>query len=325
MKHVREELPDVQLRRPEVSSCAGRGRRPRHRARSSQRRYADATELIDDLEDALAIETRARGRGDGRGDRGPAHAARRAPPAAAAAPAPGIRCLVLLLLARSPRSRWLSSSWPPGAPSAARRAAATSRRRRTRPQAVLAQAGQRQRLRPARATGGEHPDEVKLAIDGDPNTAWTTENYQGGTPQRQVRRRDLRDADPAVAARAMQIRTPTPGWDGAIYVAPTGAAAGGRSRAGRSSASITSAKSATRVDLDTAGNRFRYYLVWITKLPPGARPVAISEIRAVPLGRPTGLVPVGALRARGARRRAPPAGRTARGYGTCRRPPRACA
>lgn len=27
-------------------------------------------------------------------------------------------------------------------------------------------------------TGGEHPDEVDLAIDGDPSTAWTTENYQ---------------------------------------------------------------------------------------------------------------------------------------------------
>ena len=42
---------------------------------------------------------------------------------------------------------------------------------------------------------------------------------------------------------------------------------------------IPSAKASQRVDLDTAGNRFRYYLVWITKLPPGADKVAISEIR----------------------------------------------
>ena len=40
-----------------------------------------------------------------------------------------------------------------------------------------------------------------------------------------------------------------------------------------------SAKTSQRVDLDTAGNRFRYYLVWITKLPPGADQVQISEIR----------------------------------------------
>jgi eukaryotic-like serine/threonine-protein kinase len=44
-------------------------------------------------------------------------------------------------------------------------------------------------------------------------------------------------------------------------------------------AKIPSAKSSQRVDLDTAGNRFRYYLVWITKLPPGKDQVAISEIR----------------------------------------------
>ena len=37
---------------------------------------------------------------------------------------------------------------------------------------------------------------------------------------------------------------------------------------------IPSAKASQRVDLDTAGNRFRYYLVWITKLPPGADKVA---------------------------------------------------
>ena len=31
--------------------------------------------------------------------------------------------------------------------------------------------------------------------------------------------------------------------------------------------------------VDTAGNRYKYYLVWITKLPPGADQVKISEIR----------------------------------------------
>jgi eukaryotic-like serine/threonine-protein kinase len=44
-------------------------------------------------------------------------------------------------------------------------------------------------------------------------------------------------------------------------------------------APIPSAKASQRVDLDTAGNKFRYYLVWITKLPPGANKVEISEIR----------------------------------------------
>ena len=34
-----------------------------------------------------------------------------------------------------------------------------------------------------------------------------------------------------------------------------------------------------QIDLDTAGNRYRRYLVWITKLPPGEeQAVEISEI-----------------------------------------------
>ena len=35
---------------------------------------------------------------------------------------------------------------------------------------------------------------------------------------------------------------------------------------------------ATRVDLDTAGTKYRYYLVWITTLPPGQEKVKIAEI-----------------------------------------------
>jgi serine/threonine-protein kinase len=86
-------------------------------------------------------------------------------------------------------------------------------------------------------------------------------------------------ADPAVAARQMQILSPTHGWTGAVYVAEAGpvppSIGGGWQKLG----DIKSAKASTRLSLDTAGNRFRYYLVWITKLPPGADQVAISEIR----------------------------------------------
>ena len=42
---------------------------------------------------------------------------------------------------------------------------------------------------------------------------------------------------------------------------------------------FTAAKRSNRIQLDTATNRYRYYLVWITKLPPEEERVAISEIR----------------------------------------------
>ena len=34
---------------------------------------------------------------------------------------------------------------------------------------------------------------------------------------------------------------------------------------------VTDAAARQRVRLDTAGNRFRYYLIWIEKLPPGGQ------------------------------------------------------
>ena len=56
MKHVREELPDVQIRRPEVSAALA-AVLDRATAKELDRRYPDAASLIIDLEDVLAIET----------------------------------------------------------------------------------------------------------------------------------------------------------------------------------------------------------------------------------------------------------------------------
>jgi serine/threonine-protein kinase len=86
-------------------------------------------------------------------------------------------------------------------------------------------------------------------------------------------------ADPTVAARAIQILTPTKGWQGAIYAAKAGPVPASIAGWGKQVGVIPSAKTTQRVDLDTARNRFRYYLVWITKLPPGADKVEIAEIR----------------------------------------------
>src|SRR5207302_1521155 len=55
MKHVREELPDVQMRRPEVSAALA-AVVDTATAKRIEDRYADDAELIADLEDVLAIE-----------------------------------------------------------------------------------------------------------------------------------------------------------------------------------------------------------------------------------------------------------------------------
>src|SRR5207248_3688253 len=56
MKHVREPMPDLQLKRPEISAALA-AVVERATAKRQEDRYADDAELIADLEDALAIET----------------------------------------------------------------------------------------------------------------------------------------------------------------------------------------------------------------------------------------------------------------------------
>jgi len=86
-------------------------------------------------------------------------------------------------------------------------------------------------------------------------------------------------ASPSVSARVMDVNTPTPGWTGGIYTAKGTNGVPKDIKSWTELAKLSKAKSRNRVQLDTAGNRYRYYLVWITKLPPGADRVKISEIR----------------------------------------------
>src|ERR1700756_3531267 len=64
MKHVREQLPDVQYKRPEVSSSLA-AVVDTGTAKRQADRYADDAELIHDLEDVLAIETARAGSATG--------------------------------------------------------------------------------------------------------------------------------------------------------------------------------------------------------------------------------------------------------------------
>src|SRR5436853_1821535 len=64
MKHVREQLPDVQAKRPEVSAALA-SVVDTATAKEQENRYADDAELIADLEDVLAIETARAGSATG--------------------------------------------------------------------------------------------------------------------------------------------------------------------------------------------------------------------------------------------------------------------
>ncbi len=64
MRHVREEIPDVQHRRPEVSAATA-AVVERSTAKDLARRYPDMPSLLGDLEEALAIEAARAGQATG--------------------------------------------------------------------------------------------------------------------------------------------------------------------------------------------------------------------------------------------------------------------
>ena len=117
-------------------------------------------------------------------------------------------------------------------------------------------------------------------LDGDPATLWETENYD--SPELGNIKDGVGiylDAGRAVVARALRVSTPEPGWAMDLYVANRvpGTVAdwlrvGGGDVDGRRQT----------FPLDTGSERFRYYLVWITKLArreSGRYGAAISELR----------------------------------------------
>ena len=290
MKHVREELPDVQLRRPEVSAALAavldratekdlderyptrRRSSPTSRTRSRSRPPAparltgEATAIIRTL---------------------PERAQRRLPWRT--------RTGIGLLLAIAIGGLALVMILVVFAADNAERGTGTQRSL-TPPPPDLEAVSLGQRAAGDYDPAGddrEHPEEVSFVLDGNKATTWSTETYAAGELQKGGVGIVV-DAKPDVSAAQIQIATTTPGWDGEIYVAPNGdlpttAPPDGWERVG----TVENASRTETVDLDTAGNRFRYYLVWITKLPAGRaeggdlrdRPSQAHRLEAVPLCR----------------------------------------
>ena len=126
---------------------------------------------------------------------------------------------------------------------------------------------------------GEHDSRAGSVLDRDPRSVWDTETYLAGNLAKAGVGIAI-DAKPRVDARQIRIDTPTPGWSGSVY-----AAAGGNAPpatiddpAWKKVGAIPLAERRTRVDLDTAGNAFRWYLVWIEKFAPDQEKVEISEV-----------------------------------------------
>src|SRR5690348_6679023 len=178
MKHVREELPDVQMRRPEVSSALA-SVIDRATAKDLDRRHSDDTELIRDLEDVLSIETARSGQATGevtsvlRTLPGPAR--RRLPLRARVSPGRliallaliGVGVAVVLVLALHNTERGTGSA--PALKAPPKQHNVSLRRNSAHDYDPFGTGGT-----------GEHPELTKNAVDRDPSSAWTTESYDAG-------------------------------------------------------------------------------------------------------------------------------------------------
>ncbi len=278
MKHVRETIPDVQTKRPEVSAALA-AVVDTATAKHQDDRYANDAELIADLEDVLAIETARAGSATGEVTTVlrtlPARTRRRIP-FRLRHPATVILIAIIIIAGLGGGVVWLAQRAHHGTGKLPQ-APPTAPRRLTQ---VLLCNSCAHDYNPLAPTGPktQHPDEVGLAIDDNRNTAWTTETYYNGLQKLGVG--IYVDASPDVAGRELVIDTATPGYDVQIYARTSrpdpnvwDPGPGGWVKVGAASA----IHATQPITLATGTTLYRYYLIWITSLGPHNQ-VAVNEI-----------------------------------------------
>jgi serine/threonine-protein kinase len=260
MKHVREVLPDVQSKRPEVSAALA-AIVERATAKRQEDRYADDAELIADLEDVLAIETARAGSATGEVTtvlRTLPSSARRRVPFRVRRPWTTALALALVVAGLAGGAVWLATRAHHG-PGPAPAAVTPGK-----PQPVTLCTPCAHGFNPLGDPKYEHL-RAALAIDNDPNTFWTTQTYNGANLNKAGVGIYL-DANPGIVARMLRIRTATPGWNATIYARndnpPLTWPDPGWQRVG----APTNVQGTQDVTLSTSGTAYRYYLVWITSL-----------------------------------------------------------
>jgi serine/threonine protein kinase len=277
MRHVREQVPDVQSLRPEVTATTA-AVVERATAADLARRYPNAATMLVDLEEALAIETSRSGEATGEVTTVlrtlPRRARRRLP-----------------WRMRHP-ARWAVSLILLGAIVAIVLVLAAGNAHRGIPPDVTPRHGlEAVRLSQTAAhdynpfgTGPEHRAEVSKVIDGETDTAWSTEHYLNDTLHPKPGVGIYLDAAPRVKARAIAIQTPTPGFIAAIYASdrfrenlPYGDMTPLTQRGWTQLAPARTIGASTTIALSGAV-AYRYYLVWIIALPPTSEVAEISEV-----------------------------------------------
>jgi serine/threonine-protein kinase len=269
MKHVREPLPDVQRRRPEISAALA-AVVERATAKEVQNRYATVEEMVHDLEEVLAIEAARSGEATGEAttvlrslsddtaDFAPQRLRHpRRTLVIGLAVLAIVAAAVLLLATRTEKGPGKAAT--PSTPGLSDVTLSNDAARDYDPE----------------GDGEESRSQVQFAIDGLPTTVWNTETYEGGFEGSNKSGVGLYvTADSRVAARQLDLVTSTPGFTAAVYASDS---VPSRIKDWHKVSGTVTAKREQRIQLDTARRGFRNYLLWITKLPEDGR-VTIKEL-----------------------------------------------
>jgi hypothetical protein len=282
MRHVREQVPDVQQLRPEVSAATA-SVVDRAVAKDLDYRYADARSMTAALEEVLAIEAARAGQATGEVTSIlrtlPGDTRRRLPwrmrqPARWAASLALLIAIVAIALVLAAQQAHKGTGVPPDVHAGAGL------------QPVPLSQTAAHDYNPF-GTGPENHDRVQNVVDSDPNTDWSTAHYYEATLKKAggTGVGVYLDASPGVVARAIEVQTPTPGFDVQIYGArsinlsyPYGDSTPLTARGWHGPlASASDVRNRQRISLSSAATPYRYYLIWLTTLPPGQQSASISE------------------------------------------------
>ncbi len=277
MKHVNEELPDVQQRRPEISAAAAMVVE-RATAKDAAGRYQEVGELIDDLSTALEVEAARAGSSTGEAT----SVLETVPPAKhglsrrARWSWAAIALIVLLAAGVLGAVQLISSGNSPGGGGGALK-------------------GKGQPLALASATdfdpqgdGAEDPEVVGLAVDGSLSTAWTSEHYDdesfAGTKTGPNEGVGLYVTTEAPAKPSEVVIKGAPGYDAEIY-ASSGEAPEDLEGWGEPVGQVSDASESAAVPV-TVGSPATNFLIWFTRAPPsrdqnGRFRLEISDVKLI--------------------------------------------
>jgi hypothetical protein len=253
MKHVNEQLPDVQSRRPEVSSALA-AVLERATAKEPKKRYPDMASLLADLEGALEVEVARAGGAHGQATTvlGTVPSKRKiltTRRVSAAGVFLVLAATVAALLITALTGKDHSPSATPVAPSGA-----------------SVKIVDTQSFDPSPGDGEEHDDELGLAIDGNPGTGWSTETYDAPTTQDSVGKPGvglILVTDQPVAARTLRVNSEVSGWGMQVYASEAGppdTLAGWGKPIGEES------NMGNDQTVELSPRTAKYYMIWITKL-----------------------------------------------------------